>query len=169
PAGLVQAAVRAARRDTVTPDEDRELLYGGLDFEGWCAQDVGTLIRAHAQRPRVPWIFKILRSPARHDVEYVTWRQLMERAGGYARRYRELGLRDGAVVMLVLPQGIELIAAFVGALLVGLVPSICAHPSTKHSREAFAQWFGVVVERSAARLVVTAPRWAELLRDELAR
>src|SRR5690606_23236133 len=117
PAGLVQAAVRAARRDTVTPDEDRELLYGGLDFEGWCAQDVGTLIRAHAQRPRVPWIFKILRSPARHDVEYVTWRQLMERAGGYARRYRELGLRDGAVVMLVLPQGIELIAAFVGALL----------------------------------------------------
>ncbi|MEX1364050.1 MAG: AMP-binding protein [Nannocystaceae bacterium] len=167
--GLVQASIRAAHRDGPPPAEQETGPFGGLDFRTWCSGDVAQMLADHARRPSVPWIFKVLRSASRHDAEYVTWRQLVERASGYARRYRDLGVDDSEVVLLVLPQGVELIAAFVGAILAGVVPSICAHPSHKHSRESFAEWFGPVAARSGAQLVVADPEWADLLRTELGR
>lgn len=169
PSRLVQAAIRAAKRGSPDPRTTKVDLYGGVERSEWCARDVGALIRAQAEAPRVPWIFKCLRSAARFDAEYITWHQLIERAAGYAHRYRERGVQDQAVVMLVLPQGIELISAFVGAILAGAVPSICAHPSQKLTGEAFAEWFGVLVERSAAQLVVTTPQWELELGQALLR
>lgn len=155
--GLIHAAVAGSRSRRAGASVRPVGLHGGRTFEEWCAEDVGALLRQHALAPRVPWIFKIVRSTRPFDYEYLTWQHLFERAAGYARRYRALGVQDGGVVLLLLPQGSALIAAVVGAILGGFVPSICAYPNEKLSREMFAEWFGPLVERSEAALLVCEP------------
>lgn len=162
---LIQATVRAqmcsGQPGPAAPSPPQ------MSQEEWCEQDVSSILLHHASSPRSDWIFKFLRSGADHDVEYVGWRQLVGRASGYAAMYRRHGLAPGDLVMLLLPQGSELVAAFVGAILGGQVPSISALPSEKLSAAAFASWFGAIATGSDARLVICEPATDSMIRQML--
>jgi acyl-CoA synthetase (AMP-forming)/AMP-acid ligase II len=67
----------------------------------------------------------------REDSPTMTFGEFRRRAEAYARFFVDHGLRASERVLLILPQGIPLMAAFAGALLVGAVPSILAYPHRK--------------------------------------
>lgn len=65
------------------------------------------------------------------DIESVTFGEFKRRAlsqGGY---FRSKGVKPGDTVILIMPQSIALMAAFVGVMLIGAVPAILAYPNFK--------------------------------------
>ncbi len=125
---------------------------------------VTDLIEHHAAAARHPWQVKVVRSTKPNDYEYAGWSTLLERARGYADLFASLGAEPGDIVTLMLPQGLPLVSAFLGALLYDFVPSIVAAPSVKLSESAFVSWFGEVAARSRTRLVLCAPPHEPLVR-----
>src|SRR4051812_24311670 len=65
------------------------------------------------------------------DVQTVTFGEFSDRARGLAANMQEQGLRPGDRVILIMPQSIALMTAFVGSMLLGAVPSILAYPNFK--------------------------------------
>ena len=65
------------------------------------------------------------------QIESITFGTFARRAAGQASFLREAGLARGERVVLVMPQGIELMASFVGAMMLGAVPAILAYPNFK--------------------------------------
>ena len=61
----------------------------------------------------------------------LTYRELIERGSGIASGLRAAGVPPRAIVLLVLPHSTDLYAAFFGAVVAGLVPSVLAVPSFK--------------------------------------
>jgi fatty-acyl-CoA synthase len=57
--------------------------------------------------------------------------QLLDGSARYAARYREAGVKEGDVVVDLLPPGPDLLFAFIGGLLRGAVPSILPFPTEK--------------------------------------
>ena len=129
------------------------------------AQDrVADILLHHIEASRHPWQFKMVRSTRPNDYEYAGWTTLLGRAHGYAELFASLGARPGDVVTLMLPQGLALVSAFLGAVLHGFVPSIVAAPSVKLSESAFVAWFGEVAARSDTALVLCDPAHEEIVR-----
>ncbi len=54
----------------------------------------------------------------------VSYQELGEAAAGYARAYAAAGIQPGEVVILILQHGLDLVAAFWGAVLHGPNPGI---------------------------------------------
>jgi acyl-CoA synthetase (AMP-forming)/AMP-acid ligase II len=167
-AGLVRAATDAlreqAQREVGRPAEPPAILPRGT-LESFTALDVRTVIEDNLRSAPTPWVLKIVRSTRKNDHVYVAWRQLHQQALAYRALFLGAGLHRGAVVTLALPTGVELVAAFVGAILGDLVPTISAFPSEKLPQHLFAEWFGKTVARSGSRFVVCAPE----LHEEIAR
>jgi acyl-CoA synthetase (AMP-forming)/AMP-acid ligase II len=67
----------------------------------------------------------------RSGEEHVTMRQLLAGAGDYARAYRRSGVEPGDVVVDLLPPGADLLAAFLGGILLGAVPCILPFQAEK--------------------------------------
>jgi len=65
------------------------------------------------------------------DVETVTFGQFTALASAQANYLKGQELRAGDRVILIMPQGIALMAAFVAALLLGAIPAILAYPNFK--------------------------------------
>jgi fatty-acyl-CoA synthase len=80
--------------------------------------------------------------------------QFLAHAYGYARLYEEHGLRAGDVVVIVMPQGIAQMAAFTGALVAGMVPTILAYPTFKVDPEKYRTGLTGVTRNLRAALVV---------------
>ncbi|HXD56317.1 MAG TPA: AMP-binding protein [Thermoleophilaceae bacterium] len=95
----------------------------------------------------------------------LSYRELVERADGWGELYRARGLRTGDRVLVVLPHSVDLYAAYMGALLGGLVPAMFAFPSPKLSEEQYFANVGQLIERASARLVVTYEELAGKLRE----
>jgi fatty-acyl-CoA synthase len=65
------------------------------------------------------------------DIESITFGEFTRRAvlqSGYLSSY---GVKTGDTVIIIMPQGIALMAAFVGAMLLGAVPAILPYPNFK--------------------------------------
>ena len=60
-----------------------------------------------------------------------TFGEFIDLAAAQAVRLTQRGLARGDTLILILPQGIELMAAFVGAMMVGAIPTILAYPNFK--------------------------------------
>jgi len=88
-------------------------------------------------------------------VELLTYGQLLRQAQGYARAYRDLGAGPGNLVILVMNHALELIPAFWGALLAGVVPTIFPYQTEKLDADIYRQRVRRLVEQSGARHVVT--------------
>jgi acyl-CoA synthetase (AMP-forming)/AMP-acid ligase II len=65
------------------------------------------------------------------EVESVTFGEFRQRAFAQACFFRDRGIDDGQRIILVMPQGLGLMAAFVGAMIAGGVPAILAYPNFK--------------------------------------
>ncbi len=170
-AALLTALVSARARLCIANAHSRRTVHARAqqsDHASWCRADIPSIISEHVRSSPAKWILKFVNSPACGDHIYVTWKQLFEAAGGYAELFSRHGLAPGQVVTLLLPQGLPLVAAVVGAILGRYIPSVCACPSEKLSRDAFAGWFGATVAKSDTKLILCGLDHQELIRTLVA-
>lgn len=108
--------------------------------------------------------FLHLRYPDRPE-DVLTYDGLVDIAGSWRALYRSRGLAQGQRVVVILPHCRDLYAAYLGAMLDGMVPSYFAHPSPKHSRAEFFATLGKLVAVTGAAAVVLYPELAAGIRD----
>lgn len=88
------------------------------------------------------------------DLETVTFGEFITQAWGQAHHLRANGVQQGDVVILMMPQGIQLMTTFVGAMLLGAVPTILACPNVKIEAHKYHHGLTGMVEHLQARLAV---------------
>jgi acyl-CoA synthetase (AMP-forming)/AMP-acid ligase II/acyl carrier protein len=120
----VREGLRTKSQSRRRPRAPRDDCYGGRDYQAWCAADLASILEAHIASPPIPWIFKVLESGAPGDARFLTWKDLGERARGYAAACAAAGASPGERVALANPVGAELISAFVGAVRARYVPCV---------------------------------------------
>ncbi|MDF1736231.1 MAG: AMP-binding protein, partial [Minwuia sp.] len=96
-----------------------------------------------------------------------TYDDIHVRAEAWAARYHDQGLGQGDRVVVVLQHGIDLYAAYIGAIMLGAVPAMFAHPSPKLSEDVYFETVRSLLEGSRARVLVTydalAPKLSALV------
>ncbi len=112
----------------------------------------GTLVHALQAAPADKPFATMWR--AEDDVESVNFDEFLRRARTQAARMLERGTRRGDRVVLIMPQGIPLMAAFVGAMMIGAVPAILAYPNFKVEPSKYRSGLAGVTRNLEARLVV---------------
>ncbi|HJZ80933.1 MAG TPA: AMP-binding protein [Pyrinomonadaceae bacterium] len=95
----------------------------------------------------------------------VTFGEFFDLAESYAALYQARGLVKGDTIILVLPQGIDLLAAFVGALILGAVPTILAYPTFKVEPAKYRFGLLGVSRNLRARLTVIDKDFPDSLAD----
>ena len=117
------------------------------------------VLRGHAERQPERVCLRLL-FPGKEDV-VVTYRGLAESAAGYAESLRAAGIQPGEVVILILPHGLDLIAAFWGAVLHGAIPSIMPFLTEKLLPERYRRDLSALVSITRPAAVVTYPEFAD--------
>ena len=104
------------------------------------------------------------------DVQTMTFGEFTRFACLQAERLRAHGLRPQDTVVLVMPQGIPLLATFAGAMLLGAVPAILAYPNFKTDPAKYSSGLaGVLANLKAPMVAVQDESTETLLRDHLPR
>lgn len=88
------------------------------------------------------------------DIEQMTFGEFTQSAAAKAKQFRDLGVSAGDRVVVILPQGAALMAAFAGAMMLGAVPAILAYPNFKVEPQKYAAGLAGVTRNIQARLVV---------------
>ena len=88
------------------------------------------------------------------DIEQVTFGEFTRLAKLQAAEFYIQGLGAGDRVILILPQGIPLMTAFAGAMMLGAVPAILAYPNFKADPDKYAAGLIGVTKNLQARLIV---------------
>jgi acyl-CoA synthetase (AMP-forming)/AMP-acid ligase II len=88
------------------------------------------------------------------DIEQMTFGEFVRSSTAKAAQFRDLGLSAGDRVIVILPQGAALMAAFAGAMMLGAVPAILAYPNFKVEPQKYAAGLAGVTRNLQARLVV---------------
>jgi acyl-CoA synthetase (AMP-forming)/AMP-acid ligase II len=96
----------------------------------------------------------------------ITFGELLEQAGRYARCYRQRGVHAGDSVIIVLRHSPHILYSFVGAMLAGAIPSIMAFPSEKQDPVLYWDSHRQLFRRVGRCTLVT---YAENLADARAR
>jgi len=97
------------------------------------------------------------------ELQEVTFGEFLNLANSYAWLYRERGLKCKDTVVLVMNQSIAQMAAFAGALLTGIVPTILAYPTFKVDPQKYRAGLSGVTANLKAALVVLDPEFPEEL------
>ncbi|WP_164516434.1 AMP-binding protein [Minwuia thermotolerans] len=84
-----------------------------------------------------------------------TYSELLERAECWAAHFAGHGIVQGDRVVVILRHSVDLYAAYIGALLLGAVPTMFAHPSPKLSEAVYFETIGTLLTGSRARALVT--------------
>ncbi|HEV8525068.1 MAG TPA: AMP-binding protein [Terriglobales bacterium] len=88
------------------------------------------------------------------DLETVTFGEFRGLVAGHADYLRAHGLQAGDTVILIMPQGIPVMAAFVAAMYLGAVPAILAYPNFKIDPAKYRFGLAGVSANLKARLVL---------------
>jgi fatty-acyl-CoA synthase len=88
------------------------------------------------------------------DIQTVTFEQFIRLAKLEAAGFQAHGLQSGDRLVLIMPQGIALMAAFAGAMFLGAVPAILAYPNFKADPVKYSSGLKGVTDNLNARLVV---------------
>ncbi|MGA2112891.1 MAG: AMP-binding protein [Anaerolineales bacterium] len=94
----------------------------------------------------------------------LTVRDLFEGAAGYAREYQGVGARPGDVVIDLLAPGADLLYAFLGATLVGAVPTILPFLTEKLDPERYQESLDNLIRLTRPVALVAEPVFAAKLR-----
>ncbi len=86
--------------------------------------------------------------------DVITFGEFRMQAQRYAGRFAAESLGGGARVILVMEQGIPLMAAFAGAMLLGAVPAILAYPNFKVEPNKYRAGLAGVTANLNAHLIV---------------
>ncbi len=109
---------------------------------------VDALLSAPAERPFVTaWIDE-------DEQETATFGEFRRMARVQARLLQDNGVAVGDRVVLIMPQGIPLMATFVGAMLLGAVPAILAYPNFKVEPSKYRFGLAGVTANLHAKVVV---------------
>ncbi|MFC1705667.1 AMP-binding protein [Planctomycetota bacterium] len=95
--------------------------------------------------------------------ERCTFAGLYERALRCGAGLQTRGVRKGDRVMIVLPNGLDFLACFYGAMAVGAVAVPVYAPLARHRSEHYLETVAAILANSRARLMVTFPRARGLL------
>jgi fatty-acyl-CoA synthase len=88
------------------------------------------------------------------DIQTVTFEQFIRLAKLEAAGFQAHGLQSGDRLVLIMPQGIALMAAFAGAMFLGAVPAILAYPNFKADPVKYSSGLKGVSDNLNARLIV---------------
>ncbi len=99
----------------------------------------------------------------------VTFGGFISLARGQAEYLRQQGLRQGDTIVLVMPQGIELMTAFAGAMLLGAIPAILAYPNFKVDPAKYRFGLSGVSANLRAKLVAIDDEFPEELLEHVRR
>ena len=88
------------------------------------------------------------------EYEIFTFGQFLDLAEKFALFYQSRGLQSRAPIVLILPQGIPLMAGFVGAMMVGAIPTILAYPNFKVDAEKYQRGLSGVTSNIGADMIV---------------
>jgi acyl-CoA synthetase (AMP-forming)/AMP-acid ligase II len=86
--------------------------------------------------------------------ETVTFGEFRRRASMQAKVLRDHGLSVGNRVVIIMPQGISAMSAFVGAMVLGAVPAFLAYPNFKIDPSKYRSGLAGVTRNIGAQLVV---------------
>lgn len=111
-----------------------------------------TLLSALAAAPRER-TFVTMWEDEEHE-RSATFGEFTAQALGFAAQLETAGLRPRDTVVLLLPQGIPLMAAFAGAMMLGAVPAILAYPNFKIEPAKYRFGLSGVTANLNARLIV---------------
>jgi fatty-acyl-CoA synthase len=114
---------------------------------------LGRRIAANLELPMADREFLRLVHAERAD-EPLTYRDLIERASTWQGYFIDAGLKPKDRVIIVLRHSAELYAAYIGALLGGMVPAMFSFPSAKLSEGEYFRTVGTLIERTSARMIV---------------
>ncbi len=95
------------------------------------------------------------------DIESVTFGEFTGRALRQSGFLQSQGVKTGDTVILIMPQGIGLMAAFLGAMLLGAVPAILPYPSFKFEPAKYRFGLKGVSTNLKARLIVVDKEFPE--------
>src|SRR5271157_1361881 len=99
----------------------------------------------------------------------VTYRALLEGAAGYGRTYAQNGIQPGEVVILILQHGIDLLHAYFGAVLSGIIPSIMPFLTEKLLPERYRTDLASLISVTQPSAVITYPDFESEARSALRR
>lgn len=89
------------------------------------------------------------------DHSSITFGQFRTRAHRYATFLKQRGVHCGDRVVFVMPQGIALMAAFIGSIALGALPAILAYPNTKVDSAKYSSGLrGVSANLQAPHVVI---------------
>ena len=109
---------------------------------------VDALEAASADRPFVTvWIDE-------DERETVTFEEFRERARLQANTLRNHGVTTGDRVVVIMPQGISAMTAFVGAMMLGAVPAFLAYPNFKVEPSKYRSGLAGVTANLSAKVVM---------------
>lgn len=98
-------------------------------------------------------------------VHELTFRQFSDRATAIAGHLREAGVRKGDVVLIFLPTSPEALPAFIGAMMIGAVPSLMPLPSAKQHPRVYWSSHRRLLDRIRPRVLLTDRDHAAQLQD----
>lgn len=98
----------------------------------------------------------------------LTRAELLEGAAGWTATYARVGLIPGTVVVLILPHSPDLLFAYWGAVLAGLVPSIMPYLTEKLQPERYRADLAALAAVTQPAAVVTYPELEEVVHPALA-
>jgi acyl-CoA synthetase (AMP-forming)/AMP-acid ligase II len=88
------------------------------------------------------------------DIRAVTFGEFIRLAKFQAAAFHAQGLSADDRIILIMPQGIPLMTAFAGAMMLGAVPAILAYPNFKAEPDKYAAGLTGVTQNLKAHLVV---------------
>jgi acyl-CoA synthetase (AMP-forming)/AMP-acid ligase II len=88
------------------------------------------------------------------ELQTVTFGEFLALANRQAARMTERGVGPGDRVIVIMPQGISLMTAFAGAMLLGAVPAILAYPNFKVEPSKYRAGISGVMSNLNARLLL---------------
>jgi acyl-CoA synthetase (AMP-forming)/AMP-acid ligase II len=88
------------------------------------------------------------------EIRSATFGEFKQQALRQAGYLRSQGVRTGDTVILIMPQGIPLMAAFMGAMILGAIPAILAYPNFKIEPAKYRFGLKGVTANLKARLIL---------------
>jgi fatty-acyl-CoA synthase len=103
-----------------------------------------------------------------NDHSEVTFGEFRRRALGRASFLKRQGVRCGDRVILIMPQGISLMTAFVGSMMLGALPAILGYPNPKVEPAKYRSGLKGVTANLNAPFVVVDANFAQELLESIA-
>ena len=116
--------------------------------------DYKTLLDAVAAAPREMPFVTVWHPSQEPLCRTLTFGQFLDLAQGFASFYQQYGVQPRDTVVLVMPQDVPLMAAFLGAMLLGAIPAILAYPTFKMDPEKYQKGLSGIMRNLQACMAI---------------